>query len=304
MIPSLTLNNGVKMPSIGLGGWAGMTPEGRSAARVWFLTALNSGYKHIEVAQMYGTEESLGNALRESGIPREDTFVTTKLPWNHHSRVLQSFETSLSNLGLDYVGLYLMHWPQRVAYEEGNELPKNPDGSIRLVESPSFVEVWADMEKLVDTGKVRAIGVCNFSIKNLEILLKSSKVVPAVNQVEMHPYLAQTDLFDYCTQKHIIMTAYTPTGYQPVCTDPLIIQLAGKYRVSPAQVVLAWHIARGASAVPRSSNKERQQQNINLPTLEPLDVAKITSLDKGQRLCSKPDAQGKVWGATLEELGW
>ncbi|KAF9487944.1 reductase AKOR2 [Pleurotus eryngii] len=303
-VPILTLNNGVKIPAIGLGGWGGFSAEERAAARGWFLTGLQAGYRHIDVAQMYGTEEYLGKAIRESGIPREEIFVTTKLPWNHHSRVAQSFQESLKNLGLDYVDLYLVHWPQRVVLEEGNDFPKHPDGSIKTVESPSFNEVWADVEKLLDTGKVRAIGVSNFSVKTLETLLGTAKVVPAVNQVELHPYLAQPDLVEYCKNKGILITAYTPTGYQNVLTDPTITELAGKYGVSPAQIVLAWHVARGGSACPKSSNVERQKQNINLPTLDAPDVARITALDKGQRLSNKADENGRVWGVSIEELGW
>ncbi|KDQ24183.1 putative aldo-keto reductase [Pleurotus ostreatus PC15] len=303
-IPIYTLNNGVKIPAIGLGGWTGLDPKEQEAARGWFLTGLQAGYRHVDVAHIYGTEESLGKAIKDSGLPREELFITTKLPWSHHSRVAQSFQDSLTSLGLDYVDLYLLHWPHRVAYEEGNYLPKGPDGSLRVVESPSMVEVWADIEKLLDTGKVRAIGVSNFSIKNLEILLKSAKVVPAVNQVEMHPYLAQPELLEYCKNKGILVAAYTPTGYQDVLTNPTIVELAGKYGVAPAQVVLAWHVARGVVAVPKSSNKERQKQNITLPTLEPSDIAKITALDRGERLCNKPDENGKVYGATMEVLGW
>ncbi|KAF4590485.1 hypothetical protein EYR38_009786 [Pleurotus pulmonarius] len=296
-VPILTLNNGVKILAIGLGGWGGLSAEERAAAKAWFLTGLQAGYRHIDVAQMYGTEESLGKAIRESGIPREEIFVTTKLPWNHHSRVAQSFQESLDNLGFDYVDL-------RVVLEEGNDFPKHPDGSIKTLESPSFNEVWADVEKLLDTGKVRAIGVSNFSIKTLETLLKTAKVVPAVNQVELHPYLAQPDLVEYCKKKGILITACTPTGYQNVLTDATITELAAKYGVSPAQIVLAWHVARGGSACPKSSNVERQKQNINLPTLEPSDVTRITALDKGERLCNKPDENGRVWGVSIEELGW
>ncbi|KDQ23642.1 hypothetical protein PLEOSDRAFT_1048611 [Pleurotus ostreatus PC15] len=301
-IPFFTLNNGVKMPAIGLGGWGGEKPHEREAAREWFLTALQSGYKHVDVAQIYGTEESLGKAVRESGIPREELFITTKLPAGHHSRVAESFQESLDNLGLDYIDLYLVHFPFPFAYEIA--FPKNPDGSIKVLDSPSFVQIWADVEKLLDTGKVRAIGVSNFSVKNLEILLKSAKVIPAVNQVELHPYLAQNELIEYCKSKGIAVEAYTPTGYQKVLSDPTITELAGKYGVSAAQLVLAWHLARGCIAIPKSSNAERQKQNLNLPTLDPSDVAKISALDKGERICAKLDENGTLFGATAEQLGW
>ncbi|KAG9217600.1 hypothetical protein CCMSSC00406_0010117 [Pleurotus cornucopiae] len=303
-VHTYTLNNGVKIPAIGLGGAAGRDEKEKEKAGEWFLTALQSGYRHIDVAQIYGTEEALGKAIRESGVPREELFITTKLPPSHHTRVAESFQESLDNLGLDYVDLYLIHFPFALAYEKGVNFPTNPDGTPKVADSPTFVETWADVEKLLDTGKVRAIGVSNFSIKNLEILLNSAKVVPAVNQVELHPYLAQSGLVEYSKSKGIVTTAYTPTGYQTVLSDPTIAELAGKYGVSPAQIVLAWHVARGVVPVPKSSNKERQKQNIALPTLEPSDVARISSLDKGERVCSKPDTDGKFFGITKEQLGW
>ncbi|KAF4568543.1 hypothetical protein EYR36_010555 [Pleurotus pulmonarius] len=313
-VPIFVLNNGVKIPAIGLGGWTGLDPKEQEAARGWFLTGLQAGYRHVDVAHIYGTEESLGKAIKESGLPREELFITTKLPWNHHSRVAQSFQDSLTNLGLDYVDLYLLHWPHRVAYEEGNYLPKGPDGSLRVVESPSMVEVWADIEKLLDTGKVRAIGVSNFSIKNLEILLKSAKVVPAVNQVDPNYWSTARTRASWSLRIPLQASLLSPTlrssltffilGYQDVLTNPTIVELAGKYGVAPVQVVLAWHVARGVVAVPKSSNKERQKQNTTLPTLEPSDLARITALDRGERLCNKPDENGKVYGATMEVLGW
>nr|AAS46750.1 reductase AKOR1 [Pleurotus djamor] len=225
-----------------------------------------SGYKHIDTAYNYHTEKYVGNAVRESGIPREELFITTKLPWHHYARVAESFQESLDALGLGYIDLYLIHWPQPILYDPNDPLPKNPDGTPKTTNYP-FTKIWADMERLLDTGKVRAIGVSNFSIKNLEILLESAKVVPAVNQVELHPYLAQPELVDYCKQKGIAITAYTPTGYQTVRDDPVIVELASKYRVSPAQVILAWHMSRGVIVTPKSANAERQRENINVSFL-------------------------------------
>ncbi|KAL0952453.1 hypothetical protein HGRIS_006721 [Hohenbuehelia grisea] len=208
---SVTLNNGVQIPLIGLGTWAGLDPKDQAAAQAWILSALKSGYRHIDTAQMYSTEKYVGNAIRDSGVPREEIFVTTKLPWNHTHRVKESLDESLANLGLDYVDLFLLHWPQAVFYDASNPFPKNEDGSIRTIDH-QFNETWAEMEKLLGTGKVRAIGVSNFSVKTLEQLLKTSKVVPAVNQVELHPYLAQNDLIAYCKSKGIAVTAYAATG--------------------------------------------------------------------------------------------
>ncbi|KAF4588498.1 hypothetical protein EYR40_010049 [Pleurotus pulmonarius] len=352
-VPSLTLNNGVKIPAVGLGGGT-YHPAERAVAKDWFLTALEAGYRLVDVAQIYGkctattglthetylpsleTEEALGQAIKASGIPREELFITTKIP-KHSSLILAAGLTKI------HILQYLIHWPFPFEYEEGEFYPKHPDGSIKLARSPSFVELWAEIEKLLDTGKVRAIGVCNFSIKNLEILLKSAKVVPAVNQFELHPYLAQTELVEYCKSKGIVVEAYTPTGssaydgrrrththsvvvlpgYQKVLADPTINELAVRYSVSAAQVVLAWHLARGCIPIPKSSNKDRQKQNLTasldifrvdgsyidgwveqLPTLEPSDIIKISALDKGERICAKLDENGTLFGATAEQLGW
>jgi len=302
-IPAVTLNNGVQMPAIGHGSWSGMTPEERDQSVPWLKTALEAGHRHIDTAQFYGTEKHTGIVVRESGISREQIFVTTKLPWNHHTRVAQSFEESLNFLDLGYIDLYLMHWPQAVLYDENDPMPKHPDGTL-ITTDHSFNDTWAEMEKLLDTGKVRAIGVSNFSVENLERLLKTAKIVPAVNQVELHPYLAQTDLLEYCKHKGIIVTAYSATGYSNVRGDPLMVELGEKYNVSPTQVTLAWHLARGATAVPKSTNFERQKENINLPKLDEEDIKRISGLDKNERLCNKADEHGKVWGWTYEQLGW
>ncbi|KAI0074309.1 Aldo/keto reductase [Panus rudis PR-1116 ss-1] len=304
-IPKFKLNNGVEIPAIGLGGWAGLTAEERSAAgKSWMLTAIKNGYRHIDTAQVYGTEPAVAEAIKLSGIPREEFFITTKLPWNHPSRVKESFEQSLKNLQTDYVDLYLMHWPFTVRYDENNELPRNAQGDLDVVEKPDFNETWAEMEKIYASGKAKAIGVSNFSIKTLEKLFQTAKVVPAVNQVELHPYLAQPELKKYCDEKGIVLTAYTPTGYSNVLSDPTITSLAQKYNATPAQIVLSWHVARGVVAVPKSSNPEHQKHNLELVKLSDEDVAKITALDRNERLCNKPNERGIVWGWTMEQLGW
>jgi len=293
------------VPAIGLGTYGGVTLEERAAVENWALNALKAGYRHIDTAWIYGTEHAVGKAIIRSGIPREQLWVTTKLPYCHPGRVEESINQSLANAGLDYYDLYLIHWPMVVAYEEKNPSPVNEDGTIKLaVNPPSMGQTWADMEKVLASGKVKSIGVSNFSIKTLEELLKTAKVVPAVNQVELHPYLAQNDLLTYCKSKNIVLTAYTPTGYATVRGDSTIVSLASKYGVSPAQIILAWHISRGTIAVPKSTNIDRQKENIDLPTLAPKDIEAINGLDKGERLCSKAGKDEKVWGWTYEQLGW
>jgi len=299
-VPIVKLNNGVSIPAVGLGVWAGFKPEDISQAKSWVLSALKVGYRHIDTALMYGTEGVVGEAIKESGIPREEIVITTKLPWNHHGSVSESFEISRQNLGVEYIDLYLVHWPQSVIYED----EENPLETYKIVDSPTFHDSWAELEKLLASGKVKAIGVSNFSIKTLEELFETAKVTPAVNQVEMHPYLTQNDLVEFCAKKGIIPTAYTPTGYANVRDNPLIVELAAKYKASTAQIVLAWHLARGTVVVPKSANIERQKENINLPTLDAEDVNKITGLDRGERLFNKPDEHGMVWGWTTEQIGW
>ncbi|KAJ8488945.1 hypothetical protein ONZ45_g13774 [Pleurotus djamor] len=302
-VPSIKLNNGLDMPVIGLGTWAGTDTEEQARSQPWILSALKAGYNHIDTAQLY--EPYVGAALKEAGVSREDIFITSKLAWTYHSRIEESVEESLQALGTSYIDLFLMHWPQQLAYEsKENFRPRNPDGSVKTVDSPTFVEVWATMEKLLDTGKIKSIGVSNFSIKTLEVLLKTAKVVPAVNQIELHPYLSQVELVEYCKKKGIVVTAYAPTGYAQVMGDALIGEIAAKHGVSPAQVILAWHVARGTTAVPKSTNEGRQKENLNLPTLSAEDIKQIDGLDKGERLCNKPNDQGVVWGWTVEQMGW
>lgn len=304
-VPKFKLNTGASMPAIGLGGWGGHDLEERKEAWQFMHSALQSGYRLIDTAWIYGTEEAVAEAIKKAGVPREEVWITTKLHHQHQGPyVEQFFEDSLKNLRTDYVDLLLLHWPQTSKYVEGIPEPLDEQGSTICYDTPIFNETWARMEQLYESGKAKAIGVSNFSVKNLEKLLKTAKVVPAVDQVESHPYLAQPELKDYCDKKGIVLTAYAPTGYKTVLSDPTIVEIAGKYKVSPAQVVLAWHIARGVSAVPKSSSVQHQKENINLPTLDPEDVKRITALDRNQRLCNHADKNGKVWGWTYEQLGW
>ncbi|KAJ7843604.1 NADP-dependent oxidoreductase domain-containing protein [Mycena olivaceomarginata] len=298
-IPSLKLNTGALIPAIGLGAAAGFTPEDIAGSKDWILGALKqAGYRHLDTAMMYGTEAAVGAAVRESGIPREEIFVTSKAPWHHMEYIPRSFNESLSNLGLDYLDLYMLHWPQTVKYPGGYDAPTDLPSIItqlKTVEKPSLNDNWAELEKIYATGKAKAIGVSNFSIKTLEQLFKTAKIVPAVNQIELNPYLAQTELVEYCKSKGIVVVAYSPTGHATVRGDPLIIELAAKYKVSPAQIILAWHVARGVVAVPKSQDPVRQKEN---------DVAKVTGLDRGERIVNKLGPDGTLYGWTKEQLGW
>ncbi|KAF7345400.1 putative aldo-keto reductase [Mycena venus] len=306
--PSITLNTGTKIPAIGLGAAPSVfTPEGVVQSEKWFLTAFKAGYRHFDTASFYRTEPQVGAALRASGIPREEVFVTTKLPPHHTKHVARSFDESLRNFGFNYVDLYLMHLPMTLEYPTGYNAPADLQEmftAFKVVETPTFNQTWAELESLHSSGRARAIGVSNFSIKTLEQLFKSAKIVPAVNQVEMHPYLAQTELLEYCRKKGILVTAYSPTGKEPVRSDPTIVALAEKYKVTPTQIILAWHLARGVVAIPQSSNEGRQKENITLPTLSAEDVASVTALDRNERIVSKLGPDGKLFGWTAEQYGW
>ncbi|KAJ7663834.1 NADP-dependent oxidoreductase domain-containing protein [Mycena polygramma] len=307
-IPSLKLNTGALIPAIGLGAGPDVfTGDAYKDYEKWVLTALKAGYRHIDTAYVYGTEAYVGAALRASGLPREEVFVTTKLPWYHPKYVARSFEESLSRLGLDYVDLYLIHFPQTIVYPGGYDAPATlveMATNLKVVETPSLNDTWTELERLHASGRARAIGVSNFSIKTLEQLFKTAKIVPAVNQVEMHPYLAQTELLEYCRKKGIVVTAYSPSGHAQVRNDPTIVALAEKYKVSPTQIILAWHLARGVVTVPKSSNAGRQKENITLPTLSAEDVASVTAFDRNERIINKIGADGKNWGWTAEQYGW
>ncbi|KAK0232519.1 reductase AKOR2 [Armillaria fumosa] len=306
-IPLVELNNGTKIPIIGAGAAPNpFTAEGCEAAKKWILTGIQAGYRHIDTAQIYGTEKVVGEAVRESGIPREEFFITTKLPFNCQDRVAESFDLSLKNLGLDYVDLYLMHQPMTIPYRETwMDFPLGPDGSLITLDSPTFNESYAEIEKIYASGRAKAIGVSNFSIKTLEELLQTATVVPAVNQIERHPYLAQSDLIAYHKTKGIATEAYSPGGNKnAIREDPVVKEIAAKRGVSPTQVILAWHIAGGIIIVPKSANEQRQKDNLTLPVLDEEDLKKIDGLDRGERICNSLDKNGKIWGWTKERMGW
>ncbi|RPD59612.1 Aldo/keto reductase [Lentinus tigrinus ALCF2SS1-6] len=313
-VPKFKLNTRAEMPAIGLGAWAGTTQERRREAWRFILSGLKSGYRLIDTAWNYGTEKGTAEAIRKSGIPRSDVWITTKLHYlsfnhQHHGPYVEEFfEESLKNLETDYVDLYLLHWPQHSKYVEGVREPLDDHGDLICYDIPIFNETWARMEKLYNSGRAKAIGVSNFSVKNLKKLLETAKVVPAVNQVEMHPYLAQQELKDFCDDKGIVLTAYTPTGRSPPYFSPSAVrhrfnEIAEKYKVSPAQIILSWHVARGVSVVRRSSNEQRQKDNFNLPKLDTEDIKRIDALDRNQRICNAANERGKVWGWTYEQLG-
>ncbi|TFK47255.1 Aldo/keto reductase [Heliocybe sulcata] len=299
-VPTFVLNNGVKMPSVGMGCWTNYS----SYKRVYGMCkmAINNGYRHFDTAEMYANEDAVGAAIRDSGVPREELFVTTKLNNDAHFAVKRAFDDSFKTLDVGYVDLYLMHWPQA-----------SRGGLFSAEQNPSFVETWKEMEKLLDTGKVKAIGVSNFSIKTLSELLPHVKVVPAVNQVELHPSLPQEDLVKFCKEKGIRLEAYSPLGQGNPIFMPHLEPIAKKHseslgkEVTPAQIALSWNVQRGVAVLPKSENEGRIKANIDLVTLSDEDMAAVSSVHKQKgmhrSLCGYHSGDS-VFGWSYEKLGW
>ncbi|KAL4807167.1 NADP-dependent oxidoreductase domain-containing protein [Aspergillus unguis] len=271
------LNTGAEIPALGLGTW--QSAPGEVSAAVYH--ALKSGYRHIDAAQCYGNEtevgEGINKALSEGIVKRNEIFVTTKLWCTYHSRVPEALNLSLKKLGLDYVDLYLVHWPLAMNPNGNHELfPKHPDGSRDLVLSHSHVTTWKNMEDLITNNpdKVKAIGVSNYSVKYLEELLPQVKIVPAVNQIENHPALPQQEIVDLCKEKGILITAYSPLGStgSPLFKEKAIVAVAEKRGVTPATVLLSWHLARGSSVLAKSVTPSRIEDNRKLVKLDQEDV--------------------------------
>ncbi|KAL1710694.1 NADP-dependent oxidoreductase domain-containing protein [Schizophyllum commune] len=309
-IPKFKLNNGAEMPAVGMGCWMGGFGEADRAYEMC-VKAVKCGYRHFDTASGYGNEEAVGRALRESGVPRSEFFVTTKLPNAGHHRVRESFEESLAALNLDYVDLYLIHWPQgeRPTGEQRNTGNLGGTSYFAPDESPTFIEVWKEMEKLLATGKVKIIGVSNFSVKNLSALLPHCAVVPAVNQVEMHPCLPQNELKAFCDEKGILLTAYSPLGRHTTLMEyPAINALAAKFEATPAQILLSWGVQRGTSVIPKSENAERMAKNLQLVKLSDEEMQAIDAIHKvpgmHKSLLKYHSEDGKVMGWTYEQLGW
>ncbi|KAI9695306.1 MAG: hypothetical protein M1820_008713 [Bogoriella megaspora] len=275
-----TLNTGAKIPALGLGTW--QSDPGQVKAAV--SHAIQVGYRHIDCAYVYENEDEVGEGIKEgiqkAGIKREDLFITTKLWCTYHSRVELNLDKSLKSLGLDYVDLYLMHWPVPMNPNGNNEkFPKLPDGSRDLLNDWSHLQTWQELEKLPATGKVRAIGVSNYSVRYLKQVLEIAKIVPATNQIENHPYLPQQEIVDFCTEQGIIVEAYSPLGStgSPLFKEGGVQEIAQKHKASAGSVLLSYHIARGLVVLAKSVTLSRIEDNMQLVKLDPSDV---TALDK------------------------
>jgi 2,5-diketo-D-gluconate reductase A len=268
-VPTLTLNNGVEIPQLGFGVFQ-IKPEDTVKATT---SALEIGYRHIDTAQMYGNEREVGLAVRESGIPREDVFVTSKLNNNRLERddILRSFDQTMSALGFGYLDLFLIHWP----------LPAVAD----------YVARWKVMEEIYAGGRVKAIGVSNFHPNHLRNLLGASDITPAVNQIEVSPFLVQDELRAFNADHEIVTEAWSPIARGKVADDPVIGRIAERLGRSPAQVTLRWHIQRGDVVFPESVTRSRIEENFAIFDfeLEDADMTAISALDRGERTGPNPD---------------
>ena len=247
---SYTLNNGVSIPVLGFGTWKA---ENGEVAYQAVLEALKAGYRHIDTAAIYKNEESVGRAIRDSGIPRQKIFVTTKL-WNtNHSydEARQAFEESMEKLGLDYLDLYLIHWPNPKPLRENDEWKTRN------------AEVWRAMEDLYKEGKIRAIGVSNFLPHHLDALLETVRVIPEVNQVRLAPGVYQEEVVDYCREKGILLEAWGPFGQGELFDKKGVQEIAAKHGKSVAQIALAWSLAEEFLPLPKSVTASRIQSNLD-----------------------------------------
>ncbi|GAB2750919.1 aldo/keto reductase [Kitasatospora kifunensis] len=275
-IPTITLNNGVAIPQLGFGVW--QVPEDEAATAV--RTAIETGYRSIDTAAIYENETGTGLGIRQAGVPRDELFITTKL-WNSGTRdwsgqagrdaVLSDFDASLAKLGLEYIDLYLIHWPRPM--------------------HGSYANVWQGLEELLASGRTKAIGVSNFGQAELTRLFETTSVVPALNQVELHPHFPQRELRAFHAEHGIATEAWSPLGQgKGLLSDPTLAKIAAKHGRTSAQVVLRWHLQSGVIAIPKSVTPSRIKENLAVTgfELDAEDLAAIAGIETGQRLGPDP----------------
>lgn len=272
-IPQIPLANGNTIPQLGLGVFQVDNAQDVEDSIKWALAA---GYRHIDTAAYYGNEQWVGEAIRESGLKREDLFVTSKI-WNNvrgYDETKQEFQATLDRLGLDYLDLYLIHWP-----------------------APGYVDTWRAMEDLYKAGKIKNIGVSNFEQNQLEDIMQQTDIKPMVDQIETHPYFQQTALHAYLESQGIQHEAWSPLGggRNNALGDPVITKIAAAHDVTPAQVILRWHIQREEVVIPKSIHEDRVKQNRDIFAfgLDEDEMQAIAQLDQGKR--GGPDPQNEAW---------
>ncbi|KAI9168372.1 hypothetical protein H9P43_007744 [Blastocladiella emersonii ATCC 22665] len=299
----LVLNTGAKIPALGLGTWQSKPNEVGNAV----VTALDAGYRHLDLAHVYQNEAEIGAALKtwfaaHPDVKRSDAFITSKL-WNTFhapADVQKGLETSLRDLQLEYLDLYLIHWP--IAFKNdgtGALAPKDADGQLALDTTP-LLDTWKAMEALLASGKVKAIGVSNVNSATLRYLAQNGTVVPAVNQIELHPYLPQDELLATAKELGVVLTAYSPLGSTSanpsLRENEVIAEIAAKHGKTTSQVLISWAIQRGTTVIPKSVNADRVRANFNDFVLDEADMAKIAELGKvNLRTC---DPKG-FWGVDI-----
>ncbi|MEU0495680.1 aldo/keto reductase [Mycobacterium sp. NPDC006124] len=263
-VPTIELSTGAHIPQLGFGVYQIDPDETAGAVK----TALDIGYRHIDTAEMYQNEAGVGQGVRDSGLDRSDVFITSKLNNGFHEpdAARKAFDDTLSKLGFDYVDLFLIHWPLPTLY--------NAD----------FISTWQTLEEFRRDGRARSIGVSNFQIAHLERLANETDTVPAVNQIEVHPYFVNDEVRKYCIEHGIAVEAWSPIAQGQVLDDPVVTKIAEAAGKSPAQVVLRWHIQRGDIVFPKSVTPKRIEENFALFDFElsEHDVDELTALDKGE----------------------
>ncbi|WP_166844838.1 aldo/keto reductase [Isoptericola sp. BMS4] len=273
-VPTLTLNNGVEIPQLGYGTFK-VPPD---TTRTLVLTALEAGYRHIDTAQMYRNERGVGEALTAAGLPRDELFVTSKLNNGYHAHddALAAFDRTLTDLQLDHVDLFLVHWP--------------------LPAVDRYVEAWGALEEIYRSGRARAIGLSNFQPHHARRVLDEGTVVPAVNQVEVHPWFGNEEVRAFGAEHGIVTEAWSPLGRGRVLDDPTLARIAAAHDRTPAQVVLRWHVQRGDVVFPKSETPGRIVENARIFDFELSgdDMAAITGLDRGERIGSHPDEMNRT----------
>lgn len=265
---TVALHNGVHMPWFGLGVYK-VTDQSEIVEVV--SAALKNGYRHIDTASFYQNEEGVGKGIRDSGISREDIFVTSKV-WNDeqgYEETLEAFDNSLKRLGMDYLDLYLIHWPV----------------------ARKFKETWKALEKLYKEGRVRAIGVSNFHVHHLQDLMKDAEIKPMVNQIEYHPHLTQEEVHAFCKKEGIQLEAWSPLKRGILLDEPVLIEIGQKYSKTPAQIILRWDLQTEVITIPKSSNVERLKENADIFDFELTseEMKQISSLNKNDRVGKNPN---------------